>query len=188
MEESTTCAPDPLNQLYEGKRALGLHVGTSLLPTQKNSNRWACTRVGSFLFISLTPGRQQNSLWSVFNLRIRPSVPFRREYPMTMTCLFLICWSCLTFMRPPSQDELSSSVLFSSTYRVSYLLHIGTWEGRIVTKMCLLPWAGTCNHCPLPFRSLWSAIYFLQGFPFFPPSFGTTLVFWACLREWRKWF
>lgn len=77
-------------------------------------------------------------------------------------------------MRPPSQDELSSSVLFSSTYGVSYLLHIGIWEGRIVTEMCLLPWAGTCHHCPLPFRPLWSAIYFLQGFPFFPQLWDYT--------------
>ena len=52
-------------------------------------------------------------------------------------------------------EEPSSSLLFNSTCRASYLLCKGTWEGGVVTEeMHLLRWAGTCCHCPLSLKSL----------------------------------
>ena len=96
---------------------------------------------------------------------IGPSVPHRRESPMTMTCLFFFMEAVLmqgigrlNLGDSSNLDEPSSSSLFGSTCSASYLLCQGTWEGGGVTEETrLLRRAGTCRHCPLPLKSLRSA-------------------------------
>ena len=84
---------------------------------------------------------------------------------MTMTHLFFFMEAVLmqgvgrlNLGNTSKLDEISSSLLFGSTCRASYLLCKGTWEGGVLTEeMCLLRRAGTCRHCPLSLKSLHSA-------------------------------
>lgn len=54
-------------------------------------------------------------------------------------------------------DEPSSSLLFCSTCKASWLLYKDTWAGGVVMgETHLLSQAGACHHCPLPLKSLCS--------------------------------
>jgi len=85
-------------------------------------------------------GRQQTSLrgWSVWY--IGPSVPLRRESPTTVTCLFFLLvvvviqgvdLSDLSNISGVHGPSCTSSLVWHSTSRSSYLLYRGTWECEV---------------------------------------------------------
>lgn len=131
--------------------ALRLLIAISSLPAWKvlmvNKSE-GCTRVESFLLMSLTQALRGNrlSLRSGSSVHIGLFVPLRRKSLMTMTHLFFAFYMEAVFTQgvgwlnlsdTSNLDEPSFSSLFSCTCRALYLLCQCTWEGGVVMEEML---------------------------------------------------
>lgn len=114
-------------------------------------------------FLTHVPRRQQTSLRSGSSQTFGPSVPLRKEPPMSMTSLFFFFLMEVILKQGIGQcnhgnysnpNGQSSSSLFKSTCTASYLLCKGIWKGGVGTEeMCLLHRAGAYWCFPLFLKS-----------------------------------